>query len=114
MPAGYEPDGLDVSSAWRGQPFVRTQPLFWHNPTANRRGPQFAMREGAWKLLMEPDGTLAELYDLDRDAGESTNIARSRPDVVERLSSRLRKWHRTLPPPLERTWVEPQHSTRGQ
>lgn len=76
--------------------------MFWHNPTAKRRGPQLAMREGPWKLLMEPDGTLMELYNLVSDIGESNNLAKDHPEIAARLSSRLGQWHRSLPKPLDR------------
>ncbi|MSU64507.1 MAG: N-acetylgalactosamine-6-sulfatase [Opitutus sp.] len=109
MPAGHRPDGVDMSDALFGRPFDRGQPMFWHNPTANRRGPQLAVREGPWKLLLEPDGTLVELYNLEQDIAESANVAGKNPGIVNRLSSLLRAWHRSLPPPLDRpVWPEGQ------
>jgi len=95
-------DGVDATEAFLGRSFVRSRPMFWHNPTAKRRGPQLAMREGPWKLLMEPDGTLMELYNLVSDIGESNNLAKDHPEIAARLSSRLGQWHRSLPKPLDR------------
>jgi N-acetylgalactosamine-6-sulfatase len=102
MPEGYESDGVDMTDALLGKPFDRGRPMFWQNPTANRRGPVLAIRDGNWKLLMEPDGTLAELYDLEADPAESDNIAKTHPEIVERLTRKLRDWSRSLPPPLDR------------
>ena len=58
-------------------------------------GNQTVVREGNWKLLInprdhnrpegrEPAGKLF-LADIDKDPGESKNLARSHPEVVERL-----------------------------
>jgi arylsulfatase A-like enzyme len=102
MPADITSDGVDAIDAFLGRSFERDRPMFWHNPTAKRRGPQQAIREGPWKLLMEPDGTLTELYHLENDIGESTNLAVANPEMAAQLRARLRAWHRTLPAPLDR------------
>ncbi|MCB1127399.1 MAG: arylsulfatase, partial [Verrucomicrobiae bacterium] len=40
-----------------------------------------AVRQGSWKLRLEP----GELYHLDRDIGESDNLASAFPAVVQEL-----------------------------
>jgi arylsulfatase A-like enzyme len=45
--------------------------------------PQFAVREGSWKLIQGPRG--AELYDLARDPEEALDVAAQHPEVVRRL-----------------------------
>lgn len=105
-PAGYRADGIDIGPALAGHPFRRLGPVFWQNPTANRRGPSLAIRDGDWKLLMEQDGTEVQLYDLARDAAESTNLAAAEPARVANLRGRLLAWFRSLPPPLDRVYLE--------
>ena len=105
-PAGYRADGINIGPALAGQPFRRSEPVFWQNPTANRRGPSLSIRDGDWKILMEQDGTDVQLYDLARDPGESTNLARLNPARVADLRGRLLAWFRSLPPPLDRVYVE--------
>jgi hypothetical protein len=39
------------------------------------RSPMLAIRDGQWKLLMNPDRTRVELYDAERDPGEALNVA---------------------------------------
>lgn len=102
MPEGYRSDGVDITAALTGKPFVRNAPMYWHLPSPIRRGPPLAMRDGNWKLLMEVDGTEAELYDLDADPGERRNLAGTEPSVMKKLQGQLRSWHRSLPAPLER------------
>ncbi|MEM1448702.1 MAG: arylsulfatase [Planctomycetota bacterium] len=45
-------------------------------------GKKYALRDGRWKLILAPR---LELYDLDADPGETTDLAEQRPEVVERL-----------------------------
>ncbi len=80
----------------------RANPLFWewrfhifgHN---SNRSPQLALRENHWKLLMNPDRSRVELYDLERDAGEVDNVAGQNPQVVAAMSGRLLAWKASVP-----------------
>jgi len=97
MEAGYHGDGVDMTDALLGKSFERSRPMFWHHPTASGRGPQLAVRDGDWKLLINPDGGEAALYDLASDVGEQTNVAADKPEVVDRLRSLVLAWYETLP-----------------
>lgn len=45
-----------------------------------------AVRSGRWKLHVARDGApVAELYDLDGDPGETTDVGEAHPDEVQRL-----------------------------
>ncbi len=57
-----------------------------------------AVREGDWKLLVNPDGSRSELYDVRRDPGEVDNLRAEHPDVAERLTRAVLAWQKTLPP----------------
>ena len=61
-------------------------------------------RTGRWKLIEipHPDRLEYELYDLDRDIGESTNVAAENPAVVQRLSQLADKARRELGEAYER------------
>ena len=61
-----------------------------------RTGKQWAVRQGPWKLLHDPNDTADSrpvdvvgghwfLANLETDPGERTNLAAAHPDVVERL-----------------------------
>jgi arylsulfatase A len=67
----------------------------------------FAIREGPWKLCLCPgsggwsdprpgkepaDAPAVQLFDLENDIGEKTNLAEKHPDVVERFTKLLEKW----------------------
>ena len=100
-------DGADMSAALLGTPTVRTAPLHWEygrNTNAfdfpkppRDRSPNVAIREGSWKLLINPDGSGAELYDLASDPKEEQNVASTRPEVAQRLSGQALSWRKTLP-----------------
>jgi arylsulfatase A-like enzyme len=68
----------------------------------------FAIREGKWKLCLCPGSggwsaprpgskdevglPAVQLFDLDADIGEKTNLQDKHPDVVERLTKQLETW----------------------
>lgn len=110
MPEGYVSDGVDITRAFMGQAFTRETPMYWYLPVSGRRGPPIAVRDGNWKLLMEPDGTNAELFDLSSDPGEQHNLAAQEPVALERLSTQARQWLASLPRPLDRVGEKPVNS----
>jgi arylsulfatase A-like enzyme len=57
--------------------------------------------KGRWKLLIAPGwyhqtskvpGTEYELYDLEKDPAEKTNLAQQTPELVEQLKKACEKW----------------------
>ena len=107
LPAGYEPDGEDLSPALLGESPARTRPLFWeygrndtsfaYPPGKADRSPNVAVRDGNWKLLVSADGTGAELYDLAADPNEAANLASAEPAVARRLADSALRWRKSLP-----------------
>jgi arylsulfatase A-like enzyme len=100
-------DGEDMSSVWLGGNGIRTKPLFWeygrnakgyiypHNP--RDKSPNVAVRDGRWKLLVNADGRGAELFDLNADPEEKTNLAGAYPEIAERLTKQALSWRKSLP-----------------
>ena len=107
LPKNYTPDGEDMTAAILGESPARTKPLFWEygrNNTsfaypqdAKHRSPNVAVRDGDWKLLVNADGTGAELYDLANDANETKNVAADHPDVAKRLAQKAIAWRKSVP-----------------
>ncbi len=103
LPSEYQSDGQDMSSAWHGKNVKRSKPLFWFYPIRYRastlcQSPLIAVREGKWKLLMNPDGSRVELYDLGQDITETNNLKNNYPEVTSRLKNMLLEWYESLPP----------------
>jgi arylsulfatase A-like enzyme len=100
-------DGEDVQDAWLGRVHSRQTPLFWEygrDPQhyllpqlAHNRSPEIAVREGRWKLLVNADGSGAELYDIPADPGETHNLAAEYGSRVEALSAKALDWRARLP-----------------
>ena len=101
-------DGEDMSRSWLGEPTVRKQPLRWEygrNSTYLRpklisdQSPNVAVLDGQWKLLVQDDGSRAELYNLATDPKEAHNVAAEHADVAARLQAHALRWRQSLPKP---------------
>ena len=102
LPDNLESDGENMSQAILGKPKRRTKPLMWewrYRIFGDRvhKSPMLAIRDGNWKLLMNPDRKRIELYDILKDPTELDNVAVQHPDVVRRLSAKLLHWQGMLP-----------------
>lgn len=86
-------DGQDCTAALRGQPYTRG-PIFWHYPHYGNQGgtPGCAVREGRYKLLRFFEDEHVELYDLEQDPGEETDLAAKLPEQVEAMQALLDQW----------------------
>ena len=99
-------DGVDMSAAFRGEQPIRRRALFWEygrDPGYLRpglesdRSPALAVRDGNWKLLMNPDGSDVELYDFSNGFAETEDLTAKHPDIASRLKEALSEWWRTIP-----------------
>ncbi len=61
------------------------------------KSPMLASRNRNWKLLMNPDRSRLELYDIPRDPTEMNNQAAAHPQIVKSMSARLMAWQKELP-----------------
>lgn len=111
-PPAADFDGEDLSSAFKGEKIRRAKPLLWEygrKPTSGKmrafvypkepgaRSPSLAIREGDWKLLINADGTQAELYDLAKDPTETTNRVDAEPAIAAKLKQIVLDWRHLLP-----------------
>jgi arylsulfatase A-like enzyme len=107
MPRDAQPDGEDASAAFFGQTMVRHTPLFWEYGRntnafafpgiAQNRSPTIAVRDRDWKLLLNADGTGAELYDVVRDPNETRNLVAEQSGASNRLARAALQWRKSLP-----------------
>lgn len=89
---------LGVSTVSRGRPLFFRRPPDRGAFSGVGNLPDLAVREGRWKLLCEYDGSGAELYDLNADPAEKTDVAAAHPIEVRRLTAAVLDWHRSMPP----------------
>ncbi len=100
MPENSGEDSVSFLPALLGKPIVSTRSGVIHHSFSGH----FAYRQGKWKLLLakgsggwsEPtedqmpaDALHAQLYDMEADPGETTNLYASHPEVAERLLQQL-------------------------
>ncbi len=102
LPAGYQPDGEDLSDVLLGKADGgRQQPLMWRRPPdrpsqGNRRRPDLAVRSGPWKLVCNFDGGQPELYHLVEDQREQHDRASDHPELVAQLTRQAMQWNESL------------------
>jgi arylsulfatase len=78
-------EGVSLRPAFAGRPLSRLRPIFWEHE-GNR-----AVRSGRWKLVsMYPDDW--ELYDIQADRVERSNLAAHRRDIVATLAAEWNAW----------------------
>jgi arylsulfatase A-like enzyme len=102
LPKGMRLDGEDISDILLGESRPRATTLTWEwrfevFGEVFHRSPMLAIREGNWKLLMNPDRSRVELYDIPHDPTELTNQAEKHPELVEKLAEKVLTWQKTLP-----------------
>jgi uncharacterized sulfatase len=59
--------------------------------------PDLAIRDGKWKFLCEYDGSEPELFDMEKDRGETSNLAKLNPELVKPLTAKLLDWNKDIP-----------------
>jgi arylsulfatase A-like enzyme len=98
VPVEAELDGLDRGDVLLGTASRRAKPVFWQygHPHAILKGgkpehqsPTFAVRDGRWKFLINPDGSEAQLFDLEADEGETTNLLSRHSERATAMAARI-------------------------
>ena len=70
--------------------------LYWHYPHYHRTTPYGAIRKGNWKLIEFYEKGNLELYDLETDPAERSNLAGERRELAADLAKRLQNWRTSV------------------
>lgn len=93
-------DGLDLSQLVQGEADrLDRAALFWHFPHYNEHPssvPSSVIRKGPWKLIESFDPEGIELYNLDEDLSETTNLADSELAKLSELRRDLEAWRQSV------------------
>lgn len=98
-PADYMSDGVDESMVLLGKNKKVEHDIYWYynnNPLPGKKeniSPTLALRSGKWKLLMEPNGSNKQLYNLETDYKESKNLVSTEKQIADQLTSKLSGWY---------------------
>ena len=90
-------DGVSLAKLFAGTA-LPPRPLYWHFPNYTNQGgrPAGAVREGDWKLVENYEDGSAELFDLAKDPGETTNLATPEKARADDLQKKLRDWRKRV------------------
>ncbi len=90
VPVDEAADGVSLVPLLKGENIPERQ-LIWHYPHYGNQGgePSSIIRKGKWKLIHYYEDDHEELYDLDIDKEEKTNLASGNPEKVNELSTQL-------------------------
>ena len=110
LPAGHPVDGVNLTPLLSdASKTLERDALFWHFPgylleSGRKQRPQSIVRKnmGAaeWKLIYAHETQSFELYNLADDIGEATNLAATKPEVVDALAGELRAWMLEIEAPM--------------
>ena len=88
-------DGLSLSGILKGnEKSLQRDTLVWHYPHyhGSTWRPGAAIRSGKWKMIEFFETGEKELYNLEEDLEESTDLAKKYPEMVKELSQKMAKW----------------------
>ncbi len=113
-------DGQSILPVLKENKTLAERPLYWHFPiyleggnketqdTVFRTRPGSAIRLGYWKLIQYFENNDIELYNLNDDIGEKTNLAKSNPSKVKELLGLLESWRSETHAPVP-TEINPEY-----
>ncbi|MCM8536610.1 MAG: arylsulfatase [Lentisphaeraceae bacterium] len=90
-------DGISFLPELKGESQAKHKYLYWEFRKGNEQKLfSQAVRMGKWKAYREA-GKKIQLYNLDKDRGEKTDIASKFPEVVGEIEKAIKDAHRPLP-----------------
>tara|TARA_B100000965_G_C19577652_1_gene752045 strand:- start:1117 stop:2232 length:1116 start_codon:yes stop_codon:yes gene_type:complete len=77
---------------------IKRDYIFWHYPHYSNQGgfPGGAIRSGNYKLIERYEDGRTHLFDLNKDPGESNDIANLNKDLVNSMSKKLHSWYKKV------------------
>jgi arylsulfatase A-like enzyme len=87
-------DGISLMSVLDGTGRLPERSLYWHYPHYHGSAwtPGAAMREGRWKMIEFYESDEVELYDMESDIGELSDLSEQHPSRVTAMRQQLRAW----------------------
>src|SRR5207244_1869834 len=91
-------DGVSLVELWKEKGEPKREALYWHYPHYSNQGgrPGAAIRAGNYKLIEFYENGRRELYDLNKDPGETQNLVESKANVAKDLFGKLNAWRKDV------------------
>ncbi|GFD68613.1 sulfatase [Alteromonas sp. KUL106] len=89
----HQLDGVSLKPLLAGEK-IAERPLFWHFPHYGNQGgePSSMIRQGDWKLIYYHEDQRVELYNLAKDIGEQSDLAKKQQLITTQLKAQLDAW----------------------
>ncbi|MFM7397614.1 MAG: arylsulfatase [Verrucomicrobiota bacterium] len=84
LPEGLRPDGLSLVSLLQGGAAPARESFYWE---LHEGASLQAARWGDWKAVRNGPAKAIEIYDLAKDPGERTDLAKEKPELVAKAES---------------------------
>ncbi|MEP3479646.1 MAG: sulfatase-like hydrolase/transferase [Fuerstiella sp.] len=97
MPKDKPLDGKSILPALKGETNKLHDELYWSS--GGEKG-KWAIRSGNWKLVAQKNRV--ELFDLENDISETTNLAARNPKVISELTDKYNAWLDEMADPLSK------------
>ena len=81
-----EIDGISFKNHLLNGEKIEDRSLFWEYNN------NFAMRKGKWKIVIGRKNKIPELFNLEKDLGETLDIAEQNPRLVKEMMTELEAW----------------------
>jgi len=97
--SGIKTDGVSFTPLLRGETKIDRDAIFWHFPHYSNHGmqsPGGAVRCGDYKLLEYYENNTVQLFNLKNDIAEQHDLAKSEPEMVNKLRDMLHNWRKQV------------------
>lgn len=95
---GAPVDGESIVPLLKGGGHLKRDTLYWHYPHYHPGGatPYSAIRERNFRLVEFYENGQIELYDLEKDIGETTDLSKTMPEKARQLQAKLHEWRKSV------------------
>ncbi len=99
QPPDQPMDGVSLAPLLEGKPALDRDAIYWHFPHYSNHGmqsPGGAIRQGNHKLLEYFENGSVQLFDVQADPGEQTDLAATQPEIAADLLEKLHRWRERI------------------
>jgi arylsulfatase A-like enzyme len=120
LPTTQPVDGRSLVPLIKGEDALADRSIFWHYPLYLpsskpvipvygtdklfwRAVPSSMIVKGKWKLIQFYESDTMQLYNIEEDTSEQTDLSTSQPDVAKALHEELKEWVSETGAPIPKT-----------